>query len=535
MIGVVARADELEWAEEFFELFKTPWEPATPGKRYRALLACDGDGEGYDAALMVVYGSDERGVDRRAGTRAQCAAGPVSIRWNEDTFPVYGAVATFGASGRDTVLHAASSAVDYQRNHDATLVHRIGYDLFREVRHLLTNGQAASHAEIATLEMHIDIVRTVLRDAGVTCVEIPPRPHGSAFVCCLTHDIDFFGIRRHRADATLGGFIVRGSIGAMLDAIRGRRPVDELWRNWLAVLSLPLVFLGLRRDFWHPFNDYREADGNRPSTFFLIPFKQRAGAGPDGATRQRRAAPYGIRDLEKEIHSAARPTTEFAVHGIDAWRDAAGGRNELRELTDVTGQPHSGVRMHWLFYSDASPRAIEDAGFTYDSTWGYNDAVGFRAGTSQVFRLSGTRQLLELPLAIMDTALFYPTRMGLTRAAAMTRCRSLVQQMLRFGGALVINWHDRSLAPERQWGRTYQDLLATMPPHAWFATASDAVGWFAWRRRVRFCCDDRSGTIRVEAPMRASHLPPASIVVRRRSGESTDELEFSGESRTIRL
>ena len=536
MIGVVARAEELEWVEEFFELFKTPWELATPGKRYSAVLASVGDGDGYDAPLVMVYGSDEREVDRRNRAPVQCSAGAASIRWNDDRFPLYGRVATFGADGRDTVLHAGSGAVDYRQHDGTTLVRRIGYDLFREVRHLLTSGQTPSHAETATLEMHIDVVRTLLRDSGVTWVEIPPRPHGTAFICCLTHDIDFFGVRRHRADATLGGFVVRGTVGALVDVVRGRRPVDELWRNWLAVLSLPLVFLGLRRDFWQPFDDYRQADGNRPSTFFLIPFKQRAGIGPDGATRQRRAAPYGVRDISDQIHTASGPSTEFALHGIDAWRDAADGRAELRELTRASGQTHSGVRMHWLYYSDASPRAIEDAGFTYDSTWGYNDAVGFRAGTSQAFRLPGTRQLLELPLAIMDTALFYPSRMGLTRTAAMARCRGLLRQMHRFGGALVINWHDRSLVPERQWGRPYRELLADMPTNTWFATAGHTVEWFAWRRSVRFCADDRAGTIRVEARAQANHLPAGSIVVRRQSGEtSVEELQFSGESRTIVL
>ena len=43
-----------------------------------------------------------------------------------------------------------------------------------------------------------------------------------------------------------------------------------------------------------------------------------------------------------------------------------------------------------LFLLPESPRQLEAAGFDYDSTWGYNNAVGYRPGTSQVFRLPET-------------------------------------------------------------------------------------------------------------------------------------------------
>ena len=188
------------------------------------------------------------------------------------------------------------------------------------------------------------------------------------------------------------------------------------------------MWLGLARDFWDPFEDYARADQGRKSTFFVIPFKGQAGASPDGTTRAQRAAPYAIQDIRNDIEACCNAGTEFAVHGIDAWRDADAGRAELKELTRVTGQQTCGVRMHWLYFSDRSPQQLEDAGYDYDSTWGYNDAVGYRAGTSQVFRLQGTENLLELPLTIMDSALFYPDRMNLDRQRwRMARCRRIVR------------------------------------------------------------------------------------------------------------
>ena len=71
--------------------------------------------------------------------------------------------------------------------------------------------------------------------------------------CCLTHDVDFFGVRRHLFDRTLAGFALRASIGTLIDVVRGRRPFSEALRNWMAVLSLPLIFAGLVADPWNAF------------------------------------------------------------------------------------------------------------------------------------------------------------------------------------------------------------------------------------------------------------------------------------------
>jgi len=350
-------------------------------------------------------------------------------------------------------------------------------------------GQPALHAATPTLELHIDLLRHALLESGVSFVEIPPLPQGHDFICCLTHDVDFFGISRHRFDRTLAGFVARASLGTLRDLARGRRPLAEAVRNWSALLSLPLVHLGLARDFWRPFDSYARADEGRPSTFFLVPFRGRPGVAPDGGVDAARAVPYQVSEIGAEVRAAATRGSELAVHGIDAWRDADAGRSEMNEVASITGQAVTGVRMHWLYFAPDSPRQLEAAGFDYDSTCGYNEAVGYRAGTAQVFRAAGTRTLMELPLSIMDTALFSAGRMGLARDEALRRCQQLIAHAGRFGGTLVINWHCRSLAPERLWGRFYRALLDEVRQggRVWFATAGDAVAWFRWRRSIRFC------------------------------------------------
>lgn len=526
MIGVAANQTELMWVTEFFELFKTPWEPLVAGKPYQVVVIADGQTEPIDARLALVYGSDAHPLDARLGTTAQPAAAG-ELCWSDANIPVYGRIATFRGPHADAFVSSGQEPAGYRAMSGTTPVRRVGYDLFREVAVLLTAGQPVSAAEVPTLEMHIAIMRQCLEDEAIEFLEIPPRPHGYAFTCCLTHDVDFFGIRRHGADRTLGGFVARGTAGALADVLRGRRPLDEALRSIGAVLSLPLVYAGMASDFWHPFDDYAKADRGHPSTFYLVPFKNRPGVSPQGVVEPRRAVAYGVEDIEPDVKGASRPRTEFAVHGLDAWRDATAGSAEMAALASVTGQQKSGVRMHWLYFDDDSPRLLEEAGFEYDSTWGYNDAVGFRAGTLQVFQLPGTDALLELPLTIMDTALLYPGRMDLPREQAHARCRGIIASARRFGGALVVNWHDRSLAPERQWGASYDDVLDEVEAEKpWFATATEAVDWFRWRRSIRFEGGDDPERVTVRAPSLNEGLPPARLTVRRPG--ALEDFMFSG-------
>ena len=123
----------------------------------------------------------------------------------------------------------------------------------------------------------------------------------------------------------------------------------------------------------------------------------------------------------------------------------------------------------------------------YDSTCGYNEAVGFYAGTAQVLRSLGSNELFELPLLIQDTAMFFPSRMGLNEDEAFVLCQSIIDKVSDFGGVLVINWHDRSLAPERLWDRFYTELLNEIKSRrVWFGTGSEVIQWFRKRRMVRF-------------------------------------------------
>ena len=518
MIGVIARDEERAIARELFELFKTPWEFWRPDGRYDAVIRTDDSIEAPRAKLVIAYGAWGVGQDRVGDRGPGRSLRGAMLSWDGDRIPIYGRCATFGGdrNGAELVLADGGEPAVSVMSEDGRTVVRVGYDLFGEVKTLLSVGQPAVHAGIPTLEKHIAYLRHVIVSHGVLLIEIPPIPEGYRFIVCLTHDIDHPAIRLHRFDHTMFGFLYRALVRSVVNVFSGRARLATLWRNWGAVLKLPFVHLGVTRDFWSQFERYLEIERGLASTFFVIPFRGKPGRTVEGQAPAIRAASYGARDIQDTLRALRAANREVELHGIDAWLDSASGVAERDQVAGASGSSVIGVRMHWLYFDERAPERLDTAGFTYDSTVGYNETVGFRAGTMQVFKPLTARALLELPMTIMDTALFYPAHLDLTPDAARDAVCRLVDDAERYGGALTINWHDRSLAPERLWDDFYIELVDELKRRgAWFATASEAVAWFSQRRAASFIASrgsSESTQIEVSgAPM--ANLPGLTVCV----------------------
>lgn len=476
--------------EEFFQLFKTPWEWYAPHRKYDVVLATqERPPADLDARALVVYQAKYTEWDRASGVQVEEQRMGGWIHWEGRSFPVYGAVAVL-QSIQQPLLHLGSEKepVGGPVETPGCATVRIGLDLFSEIGILLTEGQTPANARIPTLEIHIAVLRSLMVGLGVAFIEVPPKPANCAFTVCLTHDVDFVGIRDHRCDHTFWGFLYRCLVASCLNAIRGRLSWSKCIRNLRAALSLPLVYLGILEDFWlQEFEHYQQIEKGLGSTFFFIPFPNTPGALDKGPAPARRAAKYDVFAIKDHIQRLIRGGCEIGVHGIDAWRDPESASRELQQVGQAARQPVAGARMHWLYWAPSTPKNLEEAGFTYDSTFGYNDAVGFRAGTTQPFRPIGADRLLELPLNIQDSALFYQDRMNLSETEALRVCREVIGSTLEFYGTLTINWHTRSLSPERLWGDFYRNLLKELRTHSvWFGTARAVTEWFETRRSISF-------------------------------------------------
>lgn len=521
MIGVIASSHPAWAVEEFFQLFKTPWEPWRAGRAYDVVIAAGAEVAADAAPLVIVMGAQSLAMDLRQGVDVSPLAPGAVLRDGDVALPLYGAVAALPTGpGTERLGVVDGRAVAVRTQLGGHIVIRLGYDLFEETRRLLADGQPVEHAAIPTLDLHVGRLRHWMNDAGLAFVEIPPVPAGYPFIVALTHDIDFIGIRRHFCDHTMLGFLYRATVGSCRDFFGGRLAFGRLARNLFAGAKLPFVYLRLARDFWEPFPWLLEVEAGLPATYYLIPFKHRPGRNVKSAHPERRGTGYDVADMPEWAHKLIKAGNEIGVHGIDAWHDAAAGRAERARVESVTGAPATGMRVHWLEFDANSHRALEQAGFSYDTTMGYNETVGYRNGTTQVFRPESATQLLEMPMHIQDGALFYPGRLRLTEDAARGACAALVRHVERASGVLTVLWHDRSHAPERHWGDFYRELVADLKQRrAWFATAGQVVDWFRQRRAARFV--ERDGQITVEATG-GEGLPPLQLRSHRPDG-MTDE------------
>lgn len=488
MIGVIGQKDEVRTIEEFFQLFKTPWEWYRAGGSYDVLLVTGDAVPDETVELIIVCGSKAKSSDSVQNVIPRSRRSKVGLKFNGTELPLYGTVLTFETGSHKTVCTTTTAeAAGLETDSTQPKMVRLGYDLFQEIAFLLNTGQPVENAHVPTLDLHIAVLREIIVGAGISLLEIPPAPAGYDFAVCLTHDIDFVGIRRHKFDHTMWGFLYRSTWGAIRDFCRRRISMARLWQTWRTAASLPFVYFGWAKDFWLCFDWYMQLEEGLSPTYFFIPFKGRCGERVSARHPERRACAYDIGDVSDLISHLRGAGCETGVHGIDSWHSVEKGLEELKRLKSVTGQSVIGNRTHWLLRDENTCRMLEAAGYSYDSTAGYNETVGYLCGTTQVFRPLGVQNLLELPLHIQDGALFYSARLGMNDGEAWKRCEPIIAHARNTGGVLTVLWHDRSPGPERFWGDFYASLVQKLKSlNVWFGTGGQVVAWFQKRRDVAF-------------------------------------------------
>src|SRR5260370_3752659 len=162
MIGVIANPSEHVVVQEFFELFKTPWELYRSERQYEVLIGC-GNVTLPECLpkLLVLYGSQKLPLDAEHEIKLTSGQKEGRILTYEGMqVPLYGSSITFGerGGGHKGEEESQQRAMYLDRLEGSNLA-RIGYDLFGEIRTLPTAGQPAANAAIPTFEVHIAVFR----------------------------------------------------------------------------------------------------------------------------------------------------------------------------------------------------------------------------------------------------------------------------------------------------------------------------------------------------------------------------------------
>lgn len=380
------------------------------------------------------------------------------------------------------------------------------FNLGSEATRLLMEGRpyTEERAGEPVLDLMLEELRGVLRENVRNYLELPPLPWGHAYAMTLTHDIDILSLKEMPVARTFLGYFYRSSLvnwrrwrSGKVGTSEFARAVWEMVRTWAAKL-------GLGTDVWQRalplLLDLEKRLGVRSSLYFM-PFPGKPGVLPasrvDPAVSAAAAVPasapgnrasfYDVTKKRELLTRIESEGWEAGVHGIDAWYSAESAKSEHERVFGVTGEDDLGVRMHWLYFdSPASFQALEEGGFLYDATFGYNEVVGFRAGTLQPYHPLNCQRLWELPLHIQDGALMGEEHGGLSREDSFQEAKPILEWARRYGGAVSLLWHNQSFTAPRFWGEVYERLIeAGKQDKAWIATPREVLKWFSRRRECR--------------------------------------------------
>ncbi len=171
-----------------------------------------------------------------------------------------------------------------------------------------------------------------------------------------------------------------------------------------------------------------------------------------------------------ELH--ASPEAAFSLEQLD---------KELGLLREMGFHP-IGSRSHRLAFSFQETFAIlEKAGILYDSTLGYWEHAGYRAGISfpfKPFNLSENRpfNILEIPMHVMDVSLFSPIAMNQNFESGRRWLLNRIKHTRKQKGHLSLLWHYRTFdnIDYPGWGNLYKEsILRAKKNNGWICSFNE--------------------------------------------------------------
>jgi peptidoglycan/xylan/chitin deacetylase (PgdA/CDA1 family) len=273
-------------------------------------------------------------------------------------------------------------------------------------------------------------------------------PEDQPFAICLTHDVDTVSPTFLQRMSNL-----RSPAAALSPHYLKRWLSRKGYRNFPDIMAL------------------EEEYGARSSFYFLA---------TDKDIRRYR---YRVEDLEDDMGRILDNGWEVGLHGgYYAYDNLKEMTSEKERLENVLHRKIIGYRNHYLRFKVPDTWALlEKAGFLYDTTYGYPDALGFRNGMCHPFRpynleSQGDMSILELPLCLMDTTLG-----GAGMDASWPAIETMLHAVEKCRGTFVLNFHnDVFCSPMKQNSmRIYKKILQYgHEKKCWMTTGEEIFRWW---------------------------------------------------------
>jgi len=298
--------------------------------------------------------------------------------------------------------------------------------------------------EIPVVDVYVEILRKMLELFLVEFTRETYWRDEKRFALSLSHDVDYYNFWTMEHKKKIYQYNLRRLF---------KQPVKALYKT---------VFHSLDKPFYNPYLRLRklvraEKKFGVKSTWFLLTKKDfhdpRQNYFDDVVYREQ------IDDLlsQEDIQLHGSPESAFNAEIL---------QKEMLPLQQRNFDP-CGYRSHYLNFSyQATFTALEKAGVKFDSTMGYWEHIGFRAGTSFPFfpfNLADNRpfHVLEIPMCVMDTSLLSKIAMNLTPKEAIIRLMRLLTIAEQYGCLINLNWHNTTFdkVDYPGWGLVYWKII----------------------------------------------------------------------------
>ncbi|BAI60841.1 conserved hypothetical protein [Methanocella paludicola SANAE] len=194
---------------------------------------------------------------------------------------------------------------------------------------------------------------------------------------------------------------------------------------------------------------------------------------------------YDIGELESELGFLTDKGDEVGLHGgYYSFNRLEDIKIEKKRIEEVLGRSVLGYRNHYLNFSIPDTwELLAKAGFKYDTTLGFKKNIGFVNGMCHPFRPynlnTGQKiDIMEIPLAVMDQAIFELTR---SFTEAWEAVKALIDAAETHNGIVTLLWHNYafSSAFRESWKKLYIKILKyCYEKRAWMTSGKEIYGWY---------------------------------------------------------
>jgi len=151
---------------------------------------------------------------------------------------------------------------------------------------------------------------------------------------------------------------------------------------------------------------------------------------------------------------------------------------QKKKLEQVIKKPIISTRQHYLHYEiNTTPIIQEDAEIKIDSTLGYNQALGFRAGTCFPYRLTNKQgnllNIVEIPQILMDGAIFQENSLNLNKDEGLKKSIEIMNTVEKVGGCLTLNFHPEHFSNDDYFSLFRNIILEAKKRNAYFGTLAE--------------------------------------------------------------